>query len=160
MRRFTQHKILRRDRDAVFLEAFHLADETDRIEHHAIADDTQFVFAQDAGGDQMQHRLLAFDDDRMTGVVAAGVAHDDARRLREHVNDFAFAFVTPLGADQNCVCHKFFASRATLNNKNPRTIIRGKAAGSLPVEARKLRQECQFNNASESHISTAIAPSK
>jgi hypothetical protein len=45
----------------------------------------------------------------MAGVVAAGVADDDIRILRQHVNDFAFAFVAPLGADENCVCHKFSA---------------------------------------------------
>ena len=43
----------------------------------------------------------------MAGVVAAGVTDDDLRLLGEHVNDFAFAFVAPLGADENCVCHKF-----------------------------------------------------
>ena len=47
------------------------------------------------------------DENGVAGVVAAGVADDDVRLLREHVNDFAFAFVAPLGADQNCVCHNF-----------------------------------------------------
>jgi hypothetical protein len=41
------------------------------------------------------------------GVVATGVADDDIRLLGEDVNDFAFAFVAPLGADQNCVCHNY-----------------------------------------------------
>ena len=108
MGRLAQHKILRRHADAVFLQPFHLADEADGVEHHAVADDAELVLAQDAGRDEVQHRLLALDDDRVAGVVAAGVTHDDLRRLREHVNDFAFAFIAPLGADENCVCHKFY----------------------------------------------------
>jgi hypothetical protein len=41
--------------------------------------------------------------DRMAGVVAAGVADDDIRLFREDVNDFAFALIAPLGANQNCI---------------------------------------------------------
>jgi len=36
--------------------------------------------------------------------------------------------------------------RLTTGNKNPRTEIRGKAAGSLPEEARKMREACQFGS--------------
>ena len=99
----------------------------------------------------MQDGFLAIDDDGVAGVVAAGVADDDLRLLGEHVNDFAFAFVAPLGADENCICHKccIFCTRGRAaprcpDNKNPRTMIRGKAAGSLPEEARKIRAACQF----------------
>jgi hypothetical protein len=35
----------------------------------------------------------------VSGIIAAGIADDDIRLLRQHVNDFAFAFVAPLGAD-------------------------------------------------------------
>ena len=45
------------------------------------------------------------DEDRVAGVVAALRADDDVRLLGQHVDDLAFAFVAPLGADQNCV-HK------------------------------------------------------
>ena len=49
----------------------------------------------------MQDRFLAVDNDGMAGVVAARIADDHLRLLREHIDDFAFAFVTPLGTDQN-----------------------------------------------------------
>ena len=55
----------------------------------------------------MQDVFFCAEKNRVAGVVAAGVADDDIRLLGEHVNDFAFAFVAPLGADQNCVCHNF-----------------------------------------------------
>ncbi len=51
--------------------------------------------------------------DRVAGVVAALRADDHVRLLGQHVNDLAFAFIAPLGADQNRIRHKF--------NKNPRT---------------------------------------
>jgi hypothetical protein len=54
----------------------------------------------------------------MSGVVTARIPDDDICLLREHVNDLALAFVTPLGADENRVCHK---SKLRLHNKNPRT---------------------------------------
>ena len=38
--------------------------------------------------------------DRMSGIVAPGVARDDIRRRRQPIHDTAFPFVSPLGADQ------------------------------------------------------------
>ena len=38
------------------------------------------------------------NDDRVAGVVAAGVTRHDGETLREDVDDFAFAFVAPLGS--------------------------------------------------------------
>ena len=52
------------------------------------------------------------DKDRVAGVVAALGADHDVRLLGEHVNDFALAFVAPLGADQNRIRHIFSKSRA------------------------------------------------
>ena len=57
------------------------------------------------GRDQVQDVFLPFDEDRVPGVVAALRAHDDVRLLGQHVDDFAFAFIAPLGADQNRIGH-------------------------------------------------------
>ncbi len=73
-----------------------------RVEHHAIADDAAAAFAQHAAGNQLQDELLALDGDGVSRIVAAGIARDDLEALREHVDDFAFAFVAPLGADDDC----------------------------------------------------------
>ena len=56
---------------------------------------------QDAGRDQRQHRLDAVDDERVAGVVPALEARDRADPLGEQVDDLAFAFVAPLGADDD-----------------------------------------------------------
>jgi len=47
----------------------------------------------------MKDGFLAVDDERMTGVVTALVADDNVRVAGEQIDDLAFAFVTPLGAD-------------------------------------------------------------
>ena len=47
----------------------------------------------------MQDRFDAVDDERMPGVVAALKAHHCRDVLSEQIDDLAFAFVTPLGAD-------------------------------------------------------------
>jgi hypothetical protein len=144
VRRLAQDEILRCHLDAVLAQSFHFADQADGVADDAIADDAQLVLAQYAGGDEMQDGFLALDDDSMPGVVPAGVTHDHVRLLGEHVNDLAFAFVAPLGTHENGICHNISATTPPgVHNKNPRTEIRGKAAGSLPEEARKMRQMCQ-----------------
>jgi hypothetical protein len=77
----------------------------------------------------VQDIFFRTEKNRVAGVVAAGVADDDVRLLGEDVNDFALAFIAPLGTNENCVCHKFSKSRAVVRNKNPRIFIRGKARG-------------------------------
>ena len=51
----------------------------------------------------MQNRLLAADDQRMASVVAALKANHRRGFFRQQVDDFAFTFVAPLGADYNDV---------------------------------------------------------
>jgi len=50
--------------------------------------------------------FLALDDQRMAGVMAA-LETDDARcMIGQPVDDLTFAFIAPLGADDNDVlCH-------------------------------------------------------
>ena len=70
-------------------------------QHHAVADQAQRVVAQDAGRDQVQHGLLAVDDQRVAGVVAALEAHDRADLLGQQVDDLALAFIAPLGTEND-----------------------------------------------------------
>ena len=85
--------------EAGVLELVDLVEEGHGVEHDAVADDALAVGAQDAAGDELQDELLAGDDDGVAGVVAAGVAGDDVELLGQHVDDLAFAFVAPLGAE-------------------------------------------------------------
>ena len=42
----------------------------------------------------------------MAGIIAALRPHHDVRGFGEKINDLAFAFVAPLGADQNRIGHE------------------------------------------------------
>jgi hypothetical protein len=76
-------------------------------QHHAVADVAGHVVAQDAGRNQVQHRLLARHDQGVAGIVAALEAHHALRAVGQPVDDLALAFITPLGADHHDVfcCH-------------------------------------------------------
>ena len=75
-----------------------------QAEDDAVADVALNACVQDAGGDEVQHGFFAVDDEGVAGVVPALVAHDRACFFGEEVNDFAFAFVAPLGANDDQVC--------------------------------------------------------
>ena len=52
--------------------------------------------------------LLAADDQRVAGVVPALEARDRGGALGEQVDDLAFAFIAPLGADDDHeLAHRF-----------------------------------------------------
>ena len=61
--------------------------------------------AQDAAGNQLQDELLPPQDDRVAGVMPAGIARYQREVFREHVNDLALALIAPLGADDGDVGH-------------------------------------------------------
>ena len=126
-----------------------LIDEADGVRDHAIADDAKFVFAEDARRHEMQDVFLSADENGVPGVVAAGVADDDVRIFGEHVNDFALAFVAPLGADENRVCHKFFRNpRLMFAIKIPEREFGAKRV-SLRWEARSKGGRCQFRKVNQ-----------
>ena len=51
----------------------------------------------------MQDGLVALDDQRVAGVVAALKTDDEIGEFGEDVDDLAFAFIAPLGADHDDV---------------------------------------------------------
>ena len=73
-----------------------------RIDHHSIADDAGALGPQNAAGHQLQDKLLAVDDDRVSGVVAAGVARHYRKSVGKNVDNLALALVAPLGSDNDC----------------------------------------------------------
>ena len=71
------------------------------MQHHAVADQAQRTFAQDARRDQVQDGLLAIDDQGVAGVVPALEAHDRTDLLGQQVDDLALAFIAPLGTEND-----------------------------------------------------------
>ena len=96
---------LRRHAYALLLDLGNFVEEMVRIEHHAIADDRKLARPHDARGQQRQFVDLAVDDQRVPGIVAALEAHDDIGLDRQPVDDLAFSFIAPLGADDDNIGH-------------------------------------------------------
>jgi hypothetical protein len=87
------------DVDAGFGERFDFGNEGRGIDYDTGADDGVLFRAQDSAGNELQHEAIFADDDGVTGIVPAGDASDVIESAGEIVDDFAFAFVTPLRAD-------------------------------------------------------------
>jgi hypothetical protein len=96
---------VRADFDALFAEAVDFGDEGDGVDDNAVGDDAGFARAEDAAGNQVQDVFFAAVNDGVSGVVTALTADDEVGVIGKKVDDFAFAFVTPLGSDENGICH-------------------------------------------------------
>ena len=87
--------------DSVLAQAIHFLQKCNRIQNHPVTDYAATVFAQDTAGNQLQNELFSIDDDRVAGIVSTGVAGDHRKILGENVDNLAFAFIAPLGADND-----------------------------------------------------------
>jgi len=96
---------LARNRHALRLEPRDLGEQHLRIDDDARADHVERVLAQDARWDQMQDRLLALHDERVSSVRAALEPRDELRARAQMIDDLALALVAPLGADADDVRH-------------------------------------------------------
>src|SRR6266550_589099 len=83
------------------LQRIQLGEHLLRIEHHAVADDAHRAL-ENSGWDLMQYeRLTLTRVHRVPGIGAALIAHHEIGTLGQDVDDFALAFITPLGADHD-----------------------------------------------------------
>jgi hypothetical protein len=82
-------------------ERFNLCDEGRRIDDDAGANHRLLLGAQNSARDELQYEAIFADDYGVPGVVSAGDAGDVVKGAGEIVDDFAFAFVTPLRADHH-----------------------------------------------------------
>jgi hypothetical protein len=69
------------------------------IDHDAVADETDDAGVQNARRDQVQHELAAAHIHGVPRIVPALVARDERELRREQIDDLAFPFVAPLGAE-------------------------------------------------------------
>src|SRR5205823_6162404 len=86
--------------------SFQLADllqQRGRRDNDAVAEVHAHGGPQNAGENQTQNGLLAADDERVAGVMAALKADDALRVLGQPVDDLALAFIAPLRADNDDV---------------------------------------------------------
>ena len=91
------------DRYAARLQHIDLFEQRIQSDDNAVADETFNAIPQDARGDQVQHGLLAADDEGVTGVVATLEADHCRGSLGEQVDDLTLALVSPLRTYDNDV---------------------------------------------------------
>ena len=89
--------------DAHFFQAFNLFKQLGGRQDHAVADVALHTRAHDAAGDQVQGGFHAVDYQGMSGIVAALKAHHALGAFGQPIDQFALAFVAPLGSDHNDV---------------------------------------------------------
>ena len=53
----------------------------------------------------MTDELFAVYNNGMPGIVSALKSHNNVRKFRQKIDDFTFAFITPLGSDNYDVGH-------------------------------------------------------
>ena len=99
MRTVADLEIFRLDPNVLRPQFCNLFDERQRINHHPVPNHADFLSPQDTGGDETENVFLIPVNNGVTGVVTALAANDDLRRLRKHVDDFAFPLVAPLCAN-------------------------------------------------------------
>ena len=75
------------------------------IHRHAGTNHRVPLGAKNAAGNELQYVALFSNDDRVARVVASGDARYVIKRAGEIVDDFAFAFITPLRADHDDGLH-------------------------------------------------------
>jgi hypothetical protein len=92
--------------DTLFDQTVDLLQEGDGINDHSIADDRNDRRIQHARGNEMQRKPHSIDHERVAGVMAALIAHNHRHLVGELIGDLAFAFITPLGSDDDCCGHR------------------------------------------------------
>src|SRR2546423_1152591 len=92
--------------DSEFAQSLDLLHQRDWIDDDAVADDASFAAPQNSRGDQMENVFRAAMNDSVAGVIPALAPDHDVRLGGKHIDDFAFAFVAPLRADENGVRHE------------------------------------------------------
>ena len=73
--------------------------QTHRINHHTITDDTLLAPAQDSRRNKVQNVFLTPYPYRVPCIATTLTPHHEIGCLGEHINDLAFAFIAPLGAN-------------------------------------------------------------
>jgi hypothetical protein len=116
-------------RNAFLAQAGDFGDEGERVDHHAVGHHASFAGPEDAAGDEVENEFPLAVHDGVAGVVAALGAHDGIGSVGQVIDDFPFAFVTPLGADKDCICHNDWSGRRLLTRAANRNDCHQAAAG-------------------------------
>src|SRR2546427_10564779 len=118
------------DCDALRAEAIGFIKKRLRIDYHAVAKHASLALMHDSRWQKMQHEGSITYLHRVTGIVAALIANDDVKALGQQIDDLAFAFIAPLGADDRD------------NHKTQKTEVRGQ-----PIDTKQARLQVEIGRA-------------
>ena len=108
-------KILLIDLNTTGAESLDLPDQGNRIDHDTIANHTDLPLAEDAGGNQVEDIFLVTIDNGVARIVAPLTANHNIDPSGQDIDDLPFAFVSPLGAYKNCICHDIYTRKPEVN---------------------------------------------
>jgi hypothetical protein len=74
---------------------------SERVKHNSVADHPSAARAQHSRRHKLENKLLAVNDDSVTGVMTTRVTGHKRKALRKDVYNLAFTFIAPLRADYN-----------------------------------------------------------
>ena len=83
------------------LDVADLVHQDDGVNHHAVADDIDGTFAENTGGNGVQHESLSVKTEGMSRVGATLEARDHFVIRGQHIDHLAFAFVSPLETEND-----------------------------------------------------------
>jgi hypothetical protein len=114
MRIETDHQALRSDPDAGAIQPVHLTDQDSGIENDAVSNHANLAGMENSGWNKVEDVFRTIYYQSVSGVVSALKPDHDVRSFRKEIDHFAFAFVTPLRADNHYICHDslFLSSRS------------------------------------------------
>jgi hypothetical protein len=101
------------------LELVDLREKHLRVHHHPVADHALLSGVKDSGRDQVEDEFLPTDHKRVPGVVPPGGTRNRVHELGVDVDNFSLALVTPLGAEDDDVLHRFASIPRTSNISQP-----------------------------------------
>ncbi len=93
------------DGDALVFQKSDLFHQHHRIDDHTVADVAHRVGMENAAGDLVQNDLVVFHHHGVAGIGSALVAGHHVHLCTQQIDNFPFAFIAPLGADNNSCCH-------------------------------------------------------
>src|SRR5437016_2359778 len=112
------HRKIAADPYPLALKMIEFFDEGRRVDDDPISNQAQCAAVEDAGWNEVEHECPAIVDDGMSGIRSALIAHDDIRFTGQDVDNLAFAFIPPLGADDHGLMHVGFWPFQLLVQKN------------------------------------------
>ena len=116
-----RHHKLRR-RNSLFDYAVIFAQQLVDIESHAVSDAVYHAFVENSGRKRVKGKFTVFVFNGVTGVGTALKAYDNIRAACQHIRDFTFSLVAPVGS-YNSFYHNLRTSFNTIATRENRSYI-------------------------------------